>query len=216
MQLYSLPNSTIINRVIPKKSFDKYTNTKQKKLFAELVDKIRWLNKLSLETINLQGKDIHEIQLFEVQLKKKADVIELLNIIDKAIPYPIIFVVRYKKQHRLFASYKHPHPSNEHISVIDWSFSSDWQDGKEDRFTINLNRSLDSVFADFCRQLSGNANERIPISKLIEKEQKTHALKRSIAEIKVKINKQKQFNKKVELNLELQKLHHDLDSLRNS
>ena len=101
--VFNLPNSTIVNRVIPKNSFEDYTTSKQKRSFTELVEKIRWLNKLSRETINLSGKEITEIQIFEVTLKKKDDITGVLNVIDRSIPYQLFLlsflITKYLFQH---------------------------------------------------------------------------------------------------------------------
>jgi len=57
MQIFNLPKHTVVNKIIPKNAFDNYANTKQKKLFIENVEKIRWINKLSKETVNLSGNE---------------------------------------------------------------------------------------------------------------------------------------------------------------
>ena len=71
MTYFELPKSTIVNRFIPKNAFDEYTNSSQKKKFTDIIDKITWQNKLSKDTINLDGVDVKELQVFEIKLKKK-------------------------------------------------------------------------------------------------------------------------------------------------
>lgn len=213
MKIFDLPLSSEINRVIPKNSFDSYTNTRQKKLFSELVDKIRWLNKLSYHTVNLPGKDVEEIQLFEITLKKKAKIDELLHVIDRAIPYNLIFIVLYGGKYSLSASVKHSHPTSPDNAVIDWTFQSDWLSSKNHAYELRLRQSLDITFNDFCRQLSGKPNAKVSISELISFEQQTAELRKTISQTEILIRKQRQFNKKVELNLQLQKLKADLATL---
>ena len=96
MSFFNLPKQTQVNKSIPKKTFDSYINSKQKKLFIDIIDKIKWTNKLSTETINLEGKEISEIQVFEIILRRKEDIEKLLEIIDKSIPYHIIFVLTFR------------------------------------------------------------------------------------------------------------------------
>ncbi|MBS1773054.1 MAG: DUF4391 domain-containing protein [Bacteroidetes bacterium] len=205
MKIFELPQSTIVNRAIPKNSFDKFTNTKQKKRLSEMVDRIRWANKVSLDTVNLGGKDIAEIQLFDIRLKKKEDISDILTIIDRAIPYHIIFVLGFEDEIKYSASQKHPHPVNEDNTVIDWSFTSDWLSVNDDYYQLNLKQSLDFIFADFCKQLSGKQQEKLSLAQLIVKQQKIAELNKNIAELQVAIKGTRQFNKKVELNVELQK-----------
>ena len=69
--MFDLPASTIVNRNIPKNSFEDFANSKQKKVLTNTISKIRWINKLSTQTINLEGKEVKEIQIIEITLKQK-------------------------------------------------------------------------------------------------------------------------------------------------
>ena len=120
--MFNLPQSAGVDKVIPKNAFDTYTNTKQKKVFAEKILRIKWLYKLSFDTVNLQGKELEEIQVFDIELKEKFDIKDLLLIIDKAIPYPIIFIIRFENLIRLSTSPKHINPNKEDTAVIDYTF----------------------------------------------------------------------------------------------
>ncbi|GAB3660261.1 hypothetical protein GCM10028791_34110 [Echinicola sediminis] len=207
MDLFNLPRQTVINRVVPKNAFDKYTNTKQKALFSSLILRITWTNKLSEETSNLKGQEISEIQVFKVELKEGGDPKSLLDIIDKSIPYHIIFVVSHRGNVFLSTSKKHPHPTNEDNSVIDWTFKSDWFTANENQFSLNLKKSIDAVYQDFCNQLSGNfkATQK-SISELIDMNKNVDKLNKEIASLKSAIAKCKQFNQKVELNMKLKEV----------
>lgn len=211
MQIFELPKHTIVNKVIPKNSFDKYTNTKQKKLFVDVVERIKWLHKLSKETINLAGKDVVEIQIFEIELRKKEKIEMLLDLIDKSIPYQIIFIIRFEKQFLLSATQKHPHPTNDNQAVIDWSFRSEWIQEKSNCYKLNLKGSLDDIFNDLCFQISGK--EKMSITELIKHEEEIKNLKDEAARIESAIKKAKQFNEKVELNLRLQEINYKLTLL---
>ena len=153
MTYFELPKSTIVNRFIPKNAFDDFTNSSQKKKFTDTIDKITWLNKLSKDTINLNGNAVKEIQIFEIKLKTKEKIQTLLNVIDKAIPYHIIFIVTFGEETYLSTSKKHNHINNENIAVIDWNFISDWQHNKEKKISLNLKESIDFIYTDFCSAL---------------------------------------------------------------
>jgi hypothetical protein len=142
MNYFSLPESTEVQRVIPKNAFTRYTNTKQKKAFTDLVQKITWKNKLSKDTINLHSHDIQEIQIFEIQLKIKEDTSSLLDIIDKAIPYHIIFKVQFEEELFISTAKKHPHPINEDLAVLDWRFGSGWFKKGTREYSLALKRNL--------------------------------------------------------------------------
>lgn len=214
MDLFGLPISTSVNRSIPKNAFDNYTNTKQKKLFTDLVDKIRWTHKLSKDTINLDGKEIQEIQFFHITLKQKESISKLLDIIDKAIPYHLVFAVSIEDEAMISTAQKHPHPTNENIAVIDWTFASPWFDAGNNPYQLNLQQSLDFVFADLCNQLAGKKiSITQPLADLVSLEKKLKELNYSIDKLRASIKKSKQFNHKVELNRELQMKLAELDAV---
>ncbi|OSZ82089.1 hypothetical protein CAP35_02120 [Chitinophagaceae bacterium IBVUCB1] len=208
VKIFDLPISTEINKAIPKNSFDTYVSYKQRKQFSELIDRIKWANKLSKQTINLNGSDIHEIQIFEITLKCKTYADEVLDAIDKAIPYPIIFISSYEDEYFVRLAFKHPNPANENISVLDWTYKSAWLNGADQPFVLNLKYSLDRVVNDFAIQLSGKKfTKRVSSTQLVETEQKICAIEKAIFQLKKAIKKEVQFNKKVEMNTELHELN---------
>ena len=214
MNLFNLPASTIVQRIVPKNSFDSFTNRKQKDLFTRDIAKITWSNSLSTTTTNLPSKDISEIQIFTIALKERKDITILLNVIDKAIPYHIIFIVEFETSIYISTSSKHPSPINEIKSVIDWTFKSDWHNKNKKRYTLELKRNLDYVFYEFCRQLSLKSNRSIKnINDLVQYNLQISALIKDIEETQKSIASCRQFNKKVEMNLKLKQLEEQMNNL---
>jgi hypothetical protein len=153
MKVFDLPYSTEVNKVIPKNAFETYSSPKQKKQFTELVQKITWLNKLSVETTNLNSIEIKEIQIFHFELKSKQKIDSLITVVDKAIPYPIVFIISIENEYYISTSKKHLHPLNHDNAIVDWRFESEWFIKGKSKFEFNLKRNLDEVFFDFCNQL---------------------------------------------------------------
>jgi len=200
MELFHLPPSTVVNRVVHKNNFDKAT-ARQKKLLSELVVRITWTHKLSPDTINLDAKDIEEIQVFRIELKEKETIKSILEIIDKAIPYPIIFVVDYEGSVYLSTSPKHLHPTKANTCVIDYTFSTAWFAPADNCYQFTLQKNLDTIYQDFCTQLSGNKKlAKTPLPELIEQTRLTDSLQKEIAQLKNRISGCQQFKQKVELN----------------
>lgn len=167
------------------------------------------MHKLSKESINLMGNDILEIQIFEIELRKKEKIEVLIDLIDKSIPYQIIFILRFNDEFLLSASQKHPHPTNDNQAIIDWPFRSEWIQETKNPFRLNLKGSLDDIFNDLCFQITGKEN--LSISELIEHEAEIKRLTDESSRLKSAIRKAKQFNEKVELNLKLQKVNNILN-----
>lgn len=205
--MFNLPESTKINKVLPKNSFHKYASACQKKALTDKVEKIIWEHKLARETINLEGGEIEEIQIFNIQLKDKDSVEDILKLIDRSIPYHIIHVLSFNQWHRISISKKHIHPTNEDLAVIDWTFTTEWTKGEVPELNFTLKKSLDYIVVDICFQISGKEkNSEQSIETLIEKEQQLKYLNTQIEKLQSEITKCKQFNKKVELNLNLNEL----------
>lgn len=216
MNYFNLPKSTEISKVIPKNAFDSYTNTAQKKLFTNKVHKIVWMHKIAQNTVNLPYSLIEEIQVFEISLKEKVEIGQILDIIDKSIPYHIIFIIFFEDEVYISASKKHLHAVKNDISVIDWTFKTEWFPAEKKLYQIELKKDLDTVFSEFCGQLSQHkANVNLPIETLIQKEEEVYKLQQSIKGLKSKISKCKQFNKKVELNQALRLAEKKLNILMN-
>jgi len=214
--MFELPINTIVNKSIPKNVFESYTNSRQKKVLTSVVGKIRWTNKFSPQTVNLDGLEVKEIQLIEVLLKQKESISEITNVIDRVIPYNIIFVIRFENEIMLSVSQKHKHPTNENQAVVDWTFTSSWYNAGNFPFRLNLQQSLDFVFSDICFQISGNqVKARFDLKTLIAFEQRKKQLIDQIQRLESAIKTCKQFNKKVELNLELQKCKSDFENNDN-
>lgn len=167
---------------------------------------------MSKDTINLDGSDVKEIQIFEIKLKTKDKIQGLLNIVDKSIPYHIIFIVSFGEETYLSTSKKHNHINNENSAVIDWNFSSEWQSNAKKKVTLNLKESIDFIFADFCSQISGFQSRSI--IDIIETDKVTSKLKKQIEDLELKIKREKQFNLKVEMNQQLKHLKKEYKSIK--
>jgi hypothetical protein len=211
----ALPHTSIVNRVVPKNSFDKFISTKQKKSFTDFIERIKWTNKLSKETIKLDGKEIKEIQVFEIHLKKKLENEELLNIIDKHIPYHIVFLLLIENEILFSVAKKHPNPTSEDACVIDWRFSSAWLENENKLFELNLRKSLDDVFSDFCLQVSGKHEDRNKsLQEIIAREQIKKQLILEINKLEAEIKSSKHFKLKVEFNLKLNQKRNELKAIK--
>lgn len=204
--MFNLPKSTVVKKVIPKNAFDAYTNSKQKKLIAEKISRITWSNKISFDTVNLQGNVIEEIQVFEIDLKEESDIQSILKIIDKSIPYNIIFIIRFGSSFYLSTSAKHINPNNSDNAVIDYTFTSSWISIDDSPFRLNLKNSLDWVYKDFCEQFKDSSSKADSLEDLVSYNKEKDFLEKEILKIKAAIVSCKQFNKKVELNLKLKVL----------
>ncbi len=212
MHSFTLPKTTEVKRVVPKNSFDSFATPKQKRLFTELVQRITWSFKLSTATTNLPSSNISEVQIFTVELKQKSPAIkELLDLIDKCIPYNILFKVIYEDEYFFHTSIKRHHAQDEDKSVIDFSFVSGWS--SEQDLILELKTSIDSIYLNLSHQLSDFPEvQEISLDELVAKQKEVNQLRKEIAATKAAIKKSKSFKTKVDLNQKLKVAEKKLES----
>ena len=99
--MLALPKSTEFNKRIPKQKFYDNLNVSPalKRSFIDQIKVIYWVNKIAASTVNLaEGKDVTEIEVFELRLNIPTLDEAVLKLIDREIPYHILFVLAYENQ----------------------------------------------------------------------------------------------------------------------
>lgn len=215
--MLNLPERTIYKKRIPKNKFYNKINadSKLESMFREEVDYIIWKHKLSEETTNLDStEEVQEIQVFEVFLKTGELSREVLENIDRVIPYPILYILRYRDKVKLSMAYKERNKTDENKMVIKSYYETKWMKEYELDFNIISGLTLKDVYDNILRQLIPiQSSIEEDIEDVIELNEKIEKLKREIEILEKKINREKQFNKKVEINRKVRKKIKELDGL---
>ena len=217
--MIGLPAKTEFNRNIPKQKF--YENTEispvLKRVFVEQVKSIYWKNKISASTTNLAaGKNVTELQVFEIKLKSPVLDDSLLRHIDMNIPYHILFLLEYQEKYQAWIGYKEAAASGKAAFKVNSYYHTDWLE--EEQLPLKLEGlSVDDVYENFVRQIAGDklkANDAAEsLKKSVEKDDKRQILQKQIDTLKAKIRKEKQLNKQMKMNDELKKLKKELELL---
>lgn len=215
--MFKLPEATLYNKKIPKNKFyEKLKAGKRlKEMFINQVEKIVWKHKISKDTVNIEPtKEIPEIQIFEVHLKKKELSKEILENIDRAVPYPVLFLLIYDKEARCAVSFKKPSKKKQERYVVEQYFFSDWKKANEISFDFLKGLNLKTVYENVIKNLipeeeidSKNLEEVVERQKIAEK------LRGEIELIESRVNKEVHFKRKVKLNLKLQQKQKELQQL---
>ena len=215
------PKSTEFNKRIPKQKFyDKLSITPDLKEAFKSIASIRWMNKLSQETINLDaGQDVTEIQVFEIKLNNKTVEETVLRQIDKQIPYHILFIVEYEGEYQAWISYKEA-GNGKNAFQVDQYYHTEWLSKEELPIKIE-GLNLDSVYESFVRQTEGNQlvgkseEKKENLKQIIERTNKVNKLEKQISKLEARIKKEKQLNKKIEQNSELRIIKRELEEIKN-
>ena len=216
--MLGLPKSTEFDRRIPKQKFYENLNVtpSMKKSFVEQIKTIRWKNKISASTMNIgAGKNVTEIEVFEIRLTGKTLDENVLKQIDKEIPYHILFLIECGEQCKAAIGYKEATASGSNVFSVRRYFYTDWL--KSDKILLKFDGlDIDAVYENIVRQIAGEQlqkNSAEGIKESIEREEKRQQIVKQIEVLQAKICKEKQFNRQVKMNTELIKLGKELEKL---
>lgn len=234
--LYHYPSTAKVDKIIPKNKFYQRgsANHRIERLFVEQVESIRWAYKLSPHTINLNDSEtIKEIQIFSIVSRVERLDTEVLQFIDKLIPSPIIFEIVFEDKIKVIANYKRQSQADSQKFVLGKYYATDWQDLTQ-REDLPIVFGIADLYEYFIEQLLLSINKASPDVVLIPNikanlstmTQKTDSIEDKIAhtekmalltkqiyELQKRMYKEKQFNRQVEMNLQLQTLQKQLKDL---
>lgn len=226
--LLDYPDRARLGRVVPKNRIV-VAGTPSRRVRDQLtaqVARITWQYKLAPETLNLQGtRAVPEIQIFRVALKPagvaNALPVEVLRCIDRAIGFPLIFEVTASREDgaprdaiRVAATYKRPSESGVNKWVIDDYFATDWLPSDTPRAPLPVALDLPRLYEQMLRQLIPvSAKSGESMAALVERHGRISGMQRECQRLENRIQREKQFNRKVELNRQLRELKVELDAL---
>lgn len=215
--LFAYPKQAAFGRVLPKNKIYEHSSatTRLKDFFVQQVEKIVWQYKLAPETINLPAKfGVPEIQIFSITLKTPNLSMDVLRCIDLAVQFPIIFELHYEEKTQVIASYKRPNNSDSSSWVLSDYFSTDWLPGDMSRSAMPLVLDLGSLYEQvLLRLIPLLIRQSESIADLVSRVELVVAKRREVEKVANKLLKEKQFNRKVEINTSLRQLKAELEQL---
>lgn len=222
--MLELPSSTAFNRRIPKQKF--YENLsvtpELKRVFIEQISAIYWRNKIAATTMNIgAGETVTELEVFELRLNQQSLDTRVLQLIDREIPYHILFLLSFNDLYQAWIGYKEQSQTKQGTFKVNSYYHTDWV--KPDQLNFRLDGlNVDVIYDNFIRQIAGerlqSTNENtgrtaVNLKEAIEIDEKRQKLKKQIAVLEAKVNREKQFNVRVQFNGELKKLKQELSQL---
>ena len=185
----------------------------------EQVDQIVWRFKLAPETINLAAKpDVPEIQVFAIQLKTPELHHDVLRCIDGAVQFPIIFEVTQGQgadaRTQVVAAYKRPREVDSTNWVCSDYFESGWMSATSERAPLPLALDLGGLYEQVLHRLMPiAARAQESLRDLIARTEQVTAKAKEIGQTETRLAREKQFNRKVEINATLRQLKTELEQL---
>jgi hypothetical protein len=218
--LFAYPASAALKRVLPKNRIYAHARASRRlqKKFADEVAQIVWAYKLAPETIRLDAKpDVPEIQVFAVTLKDAAaDAIteDILRCIDRDIGFPILFELFAGGRVQAVAAYKRPSEADSAKWVVGDYFASPWLPADADRSPLPVALDLGALYRLLLgRVMPHPARDGESLKDHAERSGRIRQLEREREKLEVKLGREKQFNRKVEINAEVRSLDAQLAEL---
>ncbi len=214
--------------------------------FAQEVDKIIWSHKLAPETTNLaKSRGVPEIQVIGITLRTEALHLDIFRAVDRAIPFPLIFELSRGNQIKVVAAHKRPSGKVNAKWLVSAYFESKWLDEHTERVPLPValdmgvlyERLLSPLVEDQLASLteavlpglvhgvrdkpqtaytSPRQVETGPLMDRIASAEAVRAKVRDINRTKARLRREKQFNRRVEINTTLRVALQDLQKMTTS
>jgi hypothetical protein len=211
------PAQSAFGRTLPKKKVFEHSgaNTRLRDLFVKQVEQIVWQYKLAPETINLPASPgVSEIQVFSLQLKVPELHLDVLRCIDGAIPFPILFELAFDGRTQVVAAYKRPNESDASRWVLSDYFATDWLPVDCQRTAMPVALHMGGLYEQLLHRLIPlSARPQETLAELVARVVQAQAKQRELDKTASRLEKEKQFNRKVEINVALRQLKSELESL---
>lgn len=217
-------------------------NAELKQLFVEQVAQIKWAFKLAENTINLaKTEQVHELEVIHIKLKAQALDEKILTAIDKAIPHPTLFILTREvntTEHEIAYQAAHKLRTLTQSNKEKWQQSaylkSQWLvPSSQQAAPLPAATSLEKLYNQLLEALiplgfqdAKNLQEPESINEHTKSQTKKRSLEDKLADLaaieklnkqieqtKVKRDKEKQFNRKRELNDQFKALKKQLAAL---
>ena len=200
--MFELPKDCYVNKFLPKKIFYEKVGVSSgvKDEFVNLVDRITWLYKLSPDTIGItKTENVDELQIFQIDVKEKKTPLSVIKTITKGVQYKILFLIKYNDEYCYL------------IKVGDNIYSSDWNE--KIKFEFNA-INLEIVYENIVKLIIKEDNNSKQFGEIIEDKNAKIDLEKRINQLQQKLKNEKQFNRKMEINVEINKLNKEMEELK--
>lgn len=217
--LYRWPEAGKLSRQVPKKKFYEQgtVNTAVREKFVSDIQRITWAYKLAEATINLPGTAVvPEVQVFTIDAKNRDVGEPILNAIDKAIPFPIIFEIVHqsagRSEVRMAAAHKQLEAGAQNLSGY---YSTGWQSIDTMRQPLPTAITLPALYTAILQPLTPlTVRPGEEMSEMAARLATVRKLEREIAALERKLRTEPQLNRKVELRRTLKTKQHELERQR--
>lgn len=227
-----IPDSCFIDNTIYKKLF--YENadlsTSDKSLFTDTISKITWLYCLKSETINIAAykdevRDYPEVEVIEVLVHKDYKLKRIAEIIMRTIPYPMVLIFKLEAKRKLYVAHQRTNQNDSSKNTIEEFIATDWLESDSALFAkLDIKQmrfaNFYALYSDIVDTISiYNLSTIIPTDDNItgvearELSAQIENIEQEITSLRARLKKESQFNRRMELNIEIKRLEQNKNKL---
>lgn len=217
--LLQFPESTIVDKLIPKAQFVKASSTPTaiRSLLAEEFEQIRLLYVLRPDTVNAaDGNEVKEIDVFYFRCKTESYSINPFCGLDDLIPRHTVYIIEHGSKTDLLMQHKR---RSVVAGAVKWRREvSRWlADVNLDSRPLKVEgQSLDRIYFNFFSQMSGyRIDDSAAITEIQELESQIAKLRREAESLQKRVRAEKQFNIQIELNSQARTLKRKIAELES-
>ena len=223
------PQTTIVNRVVPKTMFYKFmeVNPRMKSRFVNDVVNITWLYKLSAGTLNVTDtEEMKEIEVFVVNLKQPDCPTDLFTFIDTNMPHHIVFVLVHDNSAMLLINYKEwvvrDHKGANYVKTDDThtkfkitqTFASPWVSLPDLELTVQ-GQSLPRIYDNFVAQVSGIGEHKAgALEEIVALKAQITKAEAELVSLQKKMRKEPQLDRQLAINKQVKSKRQELSELK--
>lgn len=211
------PEAAAFNRIVAKDKILKQNTAPPgvKKIFQAQIERIRCSYELTSEKLNLKSSsDVPKILIIQIFLKRDAVHHKVLEMIDRTFGVPVFFELHHADKLRYCASYRRRSKSDPSTWVLSGYFTGNWIEKDAETIPLPVTLSLDSLYRTFLKAMiplllrKGEA-----LDGLVSRVDRLRVKERDAGRLESRIEKEKQFNRRVALNRSLNELKQEIENL---
>ena len=223
MTLFAWPKAAAFERMVPKRKIYEHgaVGSALKERFVQQVEQITWAYKLAPETVNLPPTEaVREIQVFHIVLKGTELDWDILKTIDYAIPFPLIFELMQGERIKVGAAYKRlPQNLNSKndnsCSIVGNYLETNWYPRDPPRQSLPVALDMNGLYEKLLlHTMPIPARSEESLVDAVGRVEQLRAKQREIDKITARLKREKQFNRKVDMNAELRRMKAELERLK--
>src|SRR5690554_256931 len=208
----------------------KFLNIPDSCFIGITINKILWLYCLTPETINIPAykdevRDYPEIEVIEVLLHKEYKLNRIAEIIMRTIPYPMLLIFKLEDKRQFYVAHQRTNQSDSSKNTIEEFIATNWLESDSalfDKLDIKQMRFINfyTLYSDIVDAISiyrlstiMPTDDRITGAEARELSAKIEDIEQEITSLRAKLKKETQFNRKMELNIEIKRLEQNKNKL---